>query len=528
MVPNAKPPEMIGKGGAGDLPCRGARGILPGGAGNPLAFPSFPKGWGGYALMQETAQEVQCETRAVRQRREGEMGMNIAIKPLARASLQARLRGYVICPGDDRYDQSRHVWNGRIDRYPSFIVYCADQTDVLTAIEFARREDMAVAVRGGGHSIVGLSVCNDGLVIDLSLMKGIEIFPATGIARVQAGLTLGEFAHTTQAFGLATTTGTVSGTGIGGLTLGGGIGWLMGKYGLTIDNLLSVDLVTADGQALTANTNEYADLFWGLRGGGGNFGVSTSFAFQLHPVGPVLAGKITYPLSKARDVLHFYRDFTSTAPAELTAYAALTTTSAGVPVISISLCYSGSLAEGERLIESLRKFGSPMNDLIHAKSYYKAISSDAGAPNGRHYYEKASSLNALSDDVIDIIAEYGAARTSPFSQVLIQHMHGAARRISPTATAFALRDVPYIMNMVAEWNADETQQGEKHMAWVRTFQAAVRPFAMKGVYTNFLGEEGEAQVRASYGVNYERLVALKNRYDPTNFFRFNQNIKPTV
>jgi FAD/FMN-containing dehydrogenase len=455
------------------------------------------------------------------------MSMHTALEVAVIPQLQARLQGDVICPGDARYERSRRVWNGRIDRYPALIVYCADPDDVLTSIDFARSVGLPITVRGGGHSMVGLSVGNGALVIDLSRLKGIQIDPGKGIARVQAGLTLGEFVHETQVYGLATTTGTVSGTGMGGLTLGGGIGWLMGKYGLTVDSLLSVDLVTADGQILTATATEHPDLFWGVRGGGGNFGVATSFAFQLHPVAAVLAGKISYPLSQAREVLRFYREFTRAAPDELTAYAAFATTSHGLPVISISLCYAGSVAEGERLVAPLRRFGSPLIDLVHPRPYFQAISSDAGDPDGRHYYEQASSLQELSDDVIDLIADYSATRTSPSSEVLIQHVHGAARRVSPTATAFALREVPYVMNIVAGWKADDAHEAERHTAWVRAFQTALIPFTMKGVYTNFLGDEGEEQVRASYGVNYKRLVALKNTYDPTNVFRFNQNIKPT-
>ena len=453
--------------------------------------------------------------------------MHTALEAAVIPQLQARLRGEVICPGDARYERSRRVWNGRIDRYPALIVYCADPHDVLTSIDFARSVGLPITVRGGGHSMVGLSVCNGALVIDLSRMKGIQIDPGKGIARVQAGLTLGEFVHATQAYGLATTTGTVSGTGLGGLTLGGGIGWLMGKLGLTVDSLLSVELVTADGQRLTATATEHPDLFWGMRGGGGNFGVATSFTFQLHPVAAVLAGKISYPLSQAREVLRFYREFTLAAPDELTASAALSTTSHGIPEISIDLCYAGPFAEGERLVAPLRRFGSPLVDLVHPRPYLQAISSDAGDPDGRHYYEQASSLQELSDDVIDLIAASSADRTSPSSQVLIQHVHGAVRRVSPTATAFALREVPYVLNIVAAWNTEEAQEAERHTAWVRAFQAALLPFTLKGVYTNFLGDEGEEQVRASYGVNYERLVALKNTYDPTNVFRFNQNIKPT-
>ncbi len=452
--------------------------------------------------------------------------MQRAIKQENLQNLKARLRGKLISPGDTYYDHARRVWNGRIDKYPALIVRCADLTDILNTIHFARERHMPIAVRSGGHSMVGYSVCDDGLVLDLSGMKGLWIDPVKGRAQAQAGLTLGEFVSQAQRYGLATTTGTVAGTGLGGLTLGGGIGWLMGTYGLTIDNLLSADLVTADGRVLTASATEHPDLFWGLRGGGGNFGVVTSFEFQLLPVGSVLAGKIVYPLARAKEVLRLYREYTATAPDELTAYVALKSTSASLPVVSINLCYSGPLEQGEQLIEPLRKLGSPIADFIHPRPYLQTISNDAAAPEGRHYDEQAYSLHWLSDDVIDIITEYASTRTSPFSEVLIQHVHGAASRVSPAATAFALRDVPYVMNVVAAWHAGAASEAERHLAWARCFQRALHPFVASGVYINFLGETGEEQVRASYRANYERLVALKNTYDPTNFFHLNQNIKP--
>lgn len=436
------------------------------------------------------------------------------------------MRGEVICPDDRRYDLARRVWNGRVDRCPALIVCCVSSTDVLIALEFARRHDLAVAVRSGGHSMVGHSVCDGGLVIDLSPMKGIWIDQSTKTIRAQAGLTLGEFVQATQTSGLATTTGTVSSTGLGGLTLGGGIGWLMGKYGLTIDNLLSADIITADGRMLTANAYENPDLFWAVRGGGGNFGIVTSFEFQLHPIGSVLAGRVVYPLARACEVLRLYRAYTAVAPDELTAYAVLTTTSKGLPVIAISLCYCGDLAMGERLIEPLRKAGPPLANLVGVRLYRGTLSSDASAPAGHHYNEKAFSLDSLSDEVIEIIADYAAARTSPYSLVLIQHVHGQARRISPTATAFALRDIPYVMNVVAAWNAREEASAEKHLAWIHSFEKALHPYVADGVYSNFLGDEGEASVRASYRENYRRLVALKNVYDPTNLFHLNQNIVP--
>ncbi|HEX6109780.1 MAG TPA: FAD-binding oxidoreductase [Ktedonobacteraceae bacterium] len=434
------------------------------------------------------------------------------------------MRGELIRPNDSGYDAARKVWNGMVDKYPALIIRCADQADVISAIRFAQSQHLSVAVRSGGHSLCGSSVCDGGMVIDLSRMKDICIDPARRTARAQAGLTLGEFVRATQAFGLATTTGTVAGTGLAGLTLGGGLGWLMGKYGLTIDNLLSVDLVTADGQALKASATEHPDLFWGVRGGGGNFGIATSFEFQLHPVGSLLAGKVVYPMTKAREVLRFYREYTSDAPDELTAYACLSTSPTGLRTIAINLCYCGSLEEGERAVSLVRKFDIPLVDLIRPKSYLKMISlADAGAPNGRCYYEKACTLKNLSDEAIERIADPGALCTSPFSHVLLQHFHGAASRVDPTETAFALRDESYVMSIVAAWDGGAAG---RHIDWARAYWRAMEPFASSGVYVNFLGDEGEGRVRAAYGVNYERLVALKNRYDPANVFDHNQNIKP--
>ena len=449
-----------------------------------------------------------------------------AITPTALRDFRASLHGELILPDDHGYDSARRVWNGMIDKYPAMIVRCATRGDVTRAVEFARREPLPVAIRGGGHSVSGQSVCDEGIVIDLSHMKGIRVDPVLCTAQAEAGLRLAEFVRALRPFGLGTTTGTVAGTGLAGLTLGGGLGWFMGKYGLTIDNLLSVDVVTADGQLKRASAAEHPDLFWGVRGGGGNFGIVTTFEFQLHAVGPVLSGKVIYPMSRAREVLRFYREYTSSVPDELTAYASLMTTPDGVPAIAINLCYCGSLDAGERLVEPVKKFGAPLADLIRPKSYLKLITqADAGAPEGRHYYEKARMLKYLSDEAIETIADYGAACTSPYSLVLIQHVHGAASRVSPTETAFALRGESYVISIVAAWEAGQTHQ---HREWARTFWSALQPFASSGVYVNFLGNEGEERVRAAYGVNYERLVALKNTYDPTNFFSLNQNIRPTM
>jgi hypothetical protein len=442
---------------------------------------------------------------------------------------EAQLHGDVIYPDDPGYDASRKVWNGTIDLYPDSVVYCAEVADVVSAVQFAHERHQLVAVRGGGHSITGSSVCDGGVVIDLSRMKGILVDAEQKTVWAEAGLTLAEFVEATQAYGLATTTGTVGGTGLAGLTLGGGLGWLMGTYGLTIDNLLAVDLVTADGNLVRASAREHPDLFWGVRGGGGNFGIVTAFKFQLHPVGPLLAGKVVYPIAQAGDVLRFYREYTSNAPDELTAYACLSTTPDGVSVIAISLCYCGTLEEGERLVEPVRKFGAPLVNHIRPRSYLNMMrQANRGAPVGRCYYEKATTLSVLSDPAIEALVAYGSTCTSPWSQVLIQHVHGAATRVSPTETAFALREESYVICIVAAWDKGEASQTNQHKAWTRACWRAIEPFASSGVYVNFLGNEGEGRVRAAYGPNYERLVALKNRYDPHNFFARNQNIKPTI
>jgi FAD/FMN-containing dehydrogenase len=414
-----------------------------------------------------------------------------------------------------------------VDKYPAMIVRCANYADVISSVLFARSMDMAVSVRGGGHNIAGSALCDGGIVIDLSGMKGIMIDPVRRIARAQAGLTLGEFIGATRQYGLATTTGVVADTGLAGLTLGGGMGWLMGKYGLAVDNLLSVEIVTADGQLLTASPTQNAELFWGVRGGGGNFGIVTTFEFQLHPVKEVLAGMLVYPLSALKEVLRRYREFCSSAPDELTMYAVVVNTPDGLPVSAIVLCYCGDMDEGKRVIAPLRASGSPLLDTIGPMDYLDLISMfDPGLPTGRHYYEKASTLKDLNDASIDVLVEYATTRTSPFSQVLIQHIHGYASRVDPEATAaFALRGDQYLTSIVSAW--EDPEQKNRHMQWISKFWSALESFALEKVYINAL-DEGDARLRASYGPTYDRLVALKNRYDPTNFFHFNQNIRPTV
>ena len=459
--------------------------------------------------------------------RQDALGLPLA-KPLDEADIQgfaAALRGDLIRPEDDRYAAARAVFNAMVDRRPALIVRCAGVADVMRGVEFARSHDVPLSIRGGGHSVAGKAVCDGGLMLDLSPMKSIRVDTARRRAEAQGGLTLGEFDHETQAFGLATTLGVVSVTGIAGLTLGGGLGWLNGLHGLACDNLVSADVVTADGRLLRATEEENEDLFWGIRGGGGNFGVVTSFGYRLHPVGTVLAGGLSYPLSKAHEVLRFYHEFASRCPDELSTVASLGVTPEGAGVISVSVCYCGPLEEGERVLRPLREFGSPQADNIEPMAYTTLQSApDAGFPPGRRHYWKSSYLKELSEEAIEVMAEYVSEMPSPATGVGLQQMHGAASRVDPTATAFPHRDEHYDFLILSQW-ADPAES-ERNVEWTRSLFEAMDPFFEEGVYVNNLGDEGEDRVRAAYGANYERLLDLKGKYDPTNLFRLNQNIPP--
>ena len=439
----------------------------------------------------------------------------------------ASLRGPLLRPGDGGYDEVRKVWNGMIDRHPALIARCAGVADVMAAVRFARDHRLLVSVRGGGHNITGNAVCEGGLMIDLSAMKSVRVDPAKRIARAEAGLTWGEYNRETQAFGLASTGGVVSTTGIAGLTLGGGLGWLMGKHGLSCDNLLSADLVTADGQFLTASADQHPDLFWGLRGGGGNFGVVTSFEYRLHPVGPLLAGMVLHPMAKAREVLCFYRDYARNCPDEALAAAALMTTPEGAPVVAIIVSYIGNISDGEAVVAPLRQFGSPLVDTIAPTSYVQLNTLfDAAVPyGGVQRYWKSSFLKELGDDLIEILIERSAKMLSPMSMVLFFHLHGAAARVDRNATAFGLRDDQWDYDVISQWT--DLTESAGHVQWTREFWTAVEPFATGEVYVNHLDSEEATRIRAAYSQGYERLVALKNKYDPTNLFRLNPNIKPT-
>jgi hypothetical protein len=445
----------------------------------------------------------------------------------ALGGLAAELRGTLVRPADPEYDSTRAVFNGMIDRRPLAVVRCAGPSDVARGIAFAREHHLVVSVRGGGHSVAGNSVCDAGIMLDLSGMKGIRVDPDSRTARSEPGLTLGELDHETQAWGLATPLGVVSMTGIAGLTLGGGLGWLNGAYGLACDNLLAADVVTADGRLVKAGEAENDDVFWGIRGGGGNFGVVTSFEYRLHPVGPVLAGGLSYPLAAAPEVLPFYDSFVKAAPDELSTAASLAVGAAGQPVVTIVVCYCGPVDAGERVLQPLRTFRSPVDDTIQPMPY-RALQAapDPGFPFGQLHYWKSGFLRHLTDEAVQTMMQFVGQMPSPTTSVGLQQMHGVASRTHPSATAFPHRAEQFDFLILSQW-PNPTDTGP-NIEWTRAFFAAMQPYLENAVYVNNLGNEGEDRTRAAYGPNYDRLAALKVKYDPTNFFRMNPNIQPSL
>ena len=442
--------------------------------------------------------------------------------------LKKHVRGAVLCPGEDGYKAARTVPNAMIDRHPAIIARCSGAADVIACVRFAREHDVLVSVRGGGHSVAGKSVCDGGLMVDLSAMKGIRVNPLKRTVRAEAGLTLGEFDRETQAFGLATTLGVVPTTGISGLTLGGGFGHLMAKYGLALDNVIGVDLVTADGRLLTANASENEDLFWGVRGSSGNLGIVTSLEYRLHEVGPVLGGAIFYPVAKTKEILRFCRDFAETIPDELVIQGGAFRTPDGVPVFGVAACYCGSLTEGEQVLKPLLKFGSPVADMIQVMSYIQVQGMfEPFFPPGRYTYVKSNFLRTLSDEAIETMAEFAGKSPSPYTFApFFEHWHGAVSRIGVTETAFPHRGYSY--NFIAWSTWESPSDSDKNIRWTRECWEAMRPFLVEGSYVNYVSDEGDAFARGAYGPNYDRLVALKNKYDPTNFFRMNHNIRPNI
>jgi FAD/FMN-containing dehydrogenase len=456
--------------------------------------------------------------------------------PSALRELEATFTGELIRPEDPSFDRRRAVWNGSIDRRPGLIARCGSVDDVSAAVKFATGAGLPLAVRGGGHSFPGLSVCDDGLVIDLGPMKAIRVDPDWRTARAEAGVLLGELDASTQRFGLAVPAGIVTHTGLSGLTLGGGIGWIQRKYGLTIDQLLSVDLITAEGERLTASETENPDLFWGVRGAGGNFGVVTEFEFRLNELGPtVVAGPVFWPISDAADVLRFYREWIAEAPDELMTIVIhrkapplpfVPTELHGELVIAVICCYVGSVEEGERVAAPLKAFGSPVLDLCEPKPFLEHQSMfDPSYPHGRWYYMRACDVAELSDEVIEITVEHGRRIRSPLTAFPIWQMGGAVSRVAEDETAFNGRSVGHTFNITASTAGPEGFDEERE--WVRDFSAALEPHQVGSVYVNFLMDEGEGRIRDAYGASkFDRLKELKRRYDPGNLFRLNQNIAP--
>ena len=451
--------------------------------------------------------------------------------------LAASLRGDLLSRESPGYDAARRIWNAMIDRRPGLIVRCRSSADVVRTVRFAREHGLLTAVRGGGHNIAGNATADGGLVIDLSLMKGVQVNPAQRTARVEPGVTLGEFDHDAQTFALATPLGINSTTGVAGLTLGGGYGWLTRKYGLTVDNLRSVEMVTADGALVTASESENSDLFWAVRGGGGNFGVVTSFEFTLHPVGPeVVAGLIVHPFANAAEVLRRYRDVVAAAPEELTVWVVMRQAPPlpflppevhGTPVVVLAGMYAGSTADAARALEPLRAIGGAHADVMGPTPYagFQTAFDPLLTPGLRNYW-KTHNFQTLTDGLIDTLVAQTRTLPGPMCEIFLAHLGGAVSRRPDDATAYLGRAAQFVMNVHARW--EDPAQDAMLTAWARGVYQATAPYATVGAYVNFLTQDEADRVRAAYGDNYERLAAIKAKYDPTNMFRVNQNIAPSA
>ncbi len=454
--------------------------------------------------------------------------MGTTVDRTALAELSSRFSGVLLTPGDAGYDEARRIHNGMIDRRPALIARCLGTTDVADAVNFARHQGLELAVRGGGHSLAGHAVCDGGLMLDLSLMKGVHVDPARRTVRAQGGVLWRELNRETQAHGLAVTGGVISTTGIAGLTLGGGLGWLMGKHGLALDNLLSAEVVTAAGDTLHASQDENADLFWALRGGGGNFGVVPWFEYRLHPVGPVTSGLVAHPVARAADVLRLFRDTTRSALDELTLFGGLlyAPDGSGTPLAAIVACHSGTVAEGEAALGPIKKFGSPLLDTIGRTSYEATnMMLDAGFPRGALAYWKSTFLSELSDAAIDTLIEGFRDCPSPMSGLIVEHFHGAAARVGASDTAFPHRREAFNLLINSEWL--DPAHTERNIAWARQMYDAMRRYSAGASYVNYMSpDERESPAELAYGPTLARLRALKAKYDPANLFHLNQNIRP--
>ena len=465
-------------------------------------------------------------------------GKSIVLEDSLFEALSQQIRGDIVFKGEEEYENARTIWNNMIEKSPTAIIRCMGTADVVAAVNFAREHNLLISVRGGGHNVAGHALCEGGIMIDLSNMKGIHVNPRSKTALVQPGVNLGDLDKETQLFDLAAPTGIVSKTGLAGLTLGGGFGWLTRKYGFTSDNLLSAEVVTADGQVLRASDEQNPDLFWGIRGGGGNFGVVTLFEYDLHSVGPmVLGGLLLHPMEKAGELLRFYRDFAKDAPEELGSLFAMRLAPPapflpedihGKPIWGIIVVYAGDLEEGERVLEPLRNFGQPLADKIGPKPYIGVQSMlDQGQPEGNQYYVKSHYMTKLPDKAIDRIVAQGKTLPSPLTRILIMQLGGAIRRLDEMASAVSHRDAEFVLAINNGWR--DPSESSKQVEWTRDLWKDIKPYS-SGHYVNFLpADENQEGVWTAYGKEkYNQLVNIKNKYDPDNFFRLNQNIKPSI
>jgi FAD/FMN-containing dehydrogenase len=452
------------------------------------------------------------------------------------AEFAGTLRGTLLQSDDEGYEEARSVWNGMIDRHPALIARCAGTADVISAVTFAKEQDLPISVKGGGHNIAGRAVADDALMIDLSAMKSVRVDPGAKTARVEPGVVLGELDHESQAFGLATPAGYNSQTGVAGLTLGGGWGWLSRKHGLTVDNLLSADVVTADGELVHASEDENEDLFWGLRGGGGNFGIVTSFEFRLHEVGPtVLSGPVVHPFDDAETVLEGVREFTASAPNDATVWTVIRHAPPlpflpeawhGRKVVILATFYAGEIEEGKAVLQSVRDIGDPVADAVGPNRYTDWQQAfDGLAPAGARHYWKSHNFDELTDGMIETFLEYGKTIPTQDTMIEIPHLGGAMNDKPVDATAYPHRGFQFTMNLHTMWT--DPDQDEECIAWARDMHEAMAPHATGGVYANFV-PESDGDQQAAYGENYDRLVEVKNRWDPENLFRLNHNVEPTV
>ncbi len=447
------------------------------------------------------------------------------LEPAAIEKLKKQVRGELLQPAHSGYDEARTIYNAMIDRRPAAIVFCSGTADAAACVRFAREHDLPLSIRGGGHNIAGNAVCEGGLMLHMGNLNAVQVDAKNRTASAQPGVTLGDYDRATNPHDLVTPTGVVSRTGIAGLTLGGGLGWLMGKHGLACDNLLSAELVTAEAKIVQASESENADLLWSLRGGGGNFGVVTELRYRLHPLGTTIGGLLIHPYEKSKDLLRFFREVTQHCPDELAVAAAILTGPEGSPVSALVVCYNGDPQQAEKILAPIRAFGPPLADTVAPVPFVQHQSMfDASYPPGQFHYWKSGFMNALPEEAMDAAIELFARRASRLSSIMFEHMHGAASRVPAEATAFAHRFDQYNFSAFNVW--EQAKDNDVNRKWVQDFWPSVSKFLNGRAYVNYLGQEGADRVREAYGPNFARLATLKKKYDPTNFFRLNQNIPP--